>query len=101
MRSEALWLLLVGAPVFVVVYFASRAFKSETLRTLSLALCFGLTLGLGVVPGHGELVVAPVLAFLHKGGLLAAVGVVYGLLWSVVFFLSTRALAKHHSRRAQ
>jgi zinc transporter ZupT len=92
MRTEALWLLFVGAALFAGAALVSLAFGASKLRRFVLALCFGFTLGLGIVPAHGEWVVAPVLAFLNKGGIVAAGGVVYGLVWSAVFLVAASVL---------
>lgn len=101
MRVEALWFLLVGAPLFTVAFLASRFLGSPRLRRLTLAASFGFTLGLGFVPAHGEVVVAPVLAFLTKGGVVAVAGVIYGLLCCACVLVASQFLDRHRLRRAQ
>ena len=101
MRVEALSLLLVGAGLFSCALLISRVFSGSRLRGLLLALTFGFTLGIGFVPGHGEVIVAPVLAFLKKGGAVAALGVVYGLLWCTVALVAAKVCARRSLRRPQ
>lgn len=101
MRVEALWFLAVGAPLFTVVFLASRFLGSPKLRKLTLAASFGFTLGLGFVPAHGEVVVAPVLAFLTKGGVVAFAGAIYGLLWCAGVLVLSQLLGWRRLGRAQ
>jgi hypothetical protein len=100
-RTEALGLLFIGAALFAGAVLALRAVSTPRLRGLALALAFGFTLGLGIVPAHGEVVVAPVLAFLKKGGVVSVIGALYGLAWCAVFLGAVQLYAKWRSGRAR
>jgi hypothetical protein len=97
MRAEALPLLFLGIGLFAGAFLLSRAFSTPRTRSLFLALSFGFTLGLGFVPAHGELIVAPVLAFLKKGGLVAVIGLIYGLVWCAAFLVAVQVYARRYS----
>jgi predicted permease len=87
-RFEALSFLLAGGGVFAVALLASRYFRRTRLRTVVLSAVFACTLGLGIFPGHGELVVVPVLALLSKGGVMAVVGALFAVVWCFIALLA-------------
>lgn len=93
-----MWLLLVGAALFAGAFLISRAFSASRLQGCTLALSFGFTLGLGFVPAHGEVIVAPVLAFLQKGGMVSAIGVMFGFAWGAAFLAAAKVHGAWRSR---
>jgi hypothetical protein len=84
MRFESLPLLLPGALLFALAWFVSAWIDRARARTAVRCMAFAALLGLVAVPGHGEFVVAPVLAALRKGGVASAIGVFFIAVWFVI-----------------
>ena len=76
-----------GALGFAAVVGLGRLLRRPRLALHLRALAFAIGLGVAVAPGHGEIIIVPVLALLLKGGS----AMVYGL--AAVFALPAWMLA--------
>lgn len=81
MRFESMHSLILGAVLFAVVYFSVRGLKRPFTRSFLLAVAFAGFLGVAIVPGHGEIVAAPVMRLLPMGGPAAFIGAFYFAVW--------------------
>jgi hypothetical protein len=100
MRFEALETLVPGAVLFAVAWYLFAGLGSARLRTLARCFAFATLLGLVVVPGHGEVIVAPVLAALWKAGAVAAIGLVFVAVWFGLALMTATAYAAIRARAA-
>ena len=93
MRTEQLHLLLYGALLFAFILVTANLISSRRLKLHITAFFLALGLGVIIVPGHGEIVVAPLLAScippirFH----LVILGSIYFLVWwGVAFFILSK-----------
>lgn len=100
MRIEQLHLFFYGALLFACAWMITLAISSVQVKLHLRALVFALGLGVIVVPGHGEFIVAPVLAAftLPWRAHLVVLGGIFFLIWWVVAIGLLRKLTRHSSR---
>jgi hypothetical protein len=100
MRIEQPHLFFYGALLFACAWMITLAISSTQLKLHLKAIVFALGLGVIIVPGHGEFIVAPVLAAFTPPWRthLVVLGGVFFLIWWVVAIGLLRKLT-HHSNR--
>ena len=93
MRIEQAQFFLYGSLLFVLALGIAFTISSVRLKTHLRAVGFALGLGVIVVPGHGEFVMAPVLAAFVpplRSPLVAMGGVFFLIWWAAAFGLLKR-----------
>jgi hypothetical protein len=100
MRIEQLHLFFYGALLFVCAWMITLAISSTQVKLHLRALVFALGLGVIIVPGHGEFIVAPILAAFTPPlrSHLVVLGGVFFLIWWGVAIGLLRKLTRHSSR---
>lgn len=90
MRVEQFHIFLYGALLFAGAWGISQAVSSTSVKLHLRAIFLALGLGFIVVPGHGEFVVAPVLACFVpplRSHLIILGGIFFFIWWAVAFGL--------------
>jgi hypothetical protein len=95
MRIEQPYFFFYGALIVVIVWALSFVFSSAHIRTFLRTMSLSLGFGTIVIPGHGELIVAPILAALMMPSWrlpLIGLGVTYFLIWWALVYAVFRLL---------
>lgn len=98
MRIEQIHLFFYGAFLFACVWGITLAISSAQVKLHLRAIFLALSLGFIVVPGHGEIIIAPILATFTPPlrSHLIILGCVFFLIcWAVTLGLLKRLT--HHS----
>ncbi len=102
MRIEQIHFFFYGALLFAGVWSITLAIPSTRLRLHLRAFFLALSLGFIVVPGHGEFIMAPILAALKpplRTHLLILGGIYLSIWWAVVFSLLKKLFHSDRKRR--
>ena len=100
MRIEQAHFFLYGAIVIAIAWGISAYFSSTLVRFHVRALFLALGLGFILVPGHGEFIVAPILAVLVAPIVqpLLILAIFFFLFWWAIS-LTLLSLARRYSRK--
>ena len=102
MRTEQVHFFLYGALLFAGAWSITLAIPSARLKLHLRAFFLALGLGFVVVPGHGEFIMAPILAVLKpplRAHLLILGGVYFLIWWAAAFSLLRKRFHPDSKRR--
>lgn len=95
MRVEQPQLFLYGAFLVLCVWGIARAISSARIEIHLRAISLALGLGFVIVPGHGEFIIAPVLATLTpplRSHLVILGSIFFAAWWAAIFSLLKRLI---------
>lgn len=102
MRIEQIHFFLYGALLFAGIWSITLAVPCARLKLHLRAFFLALGLGFVVVPGHGEFIMAPILAALKpplRTHLLVLGGIYFLIWWAVAFSLLKKLVHMDSKRR--
>ena len=99
MRIEQIHLFFYGALLFACAWGITLAISSIQVKLHLRAIFLALGLGFIIVPGHGEFIIAPILATftLPLRSALIILGGVFFLIWWAIAFCLLKRLSHHSS----
>ena len=103
MRIEQIHLFFYGALLFACALGITLAISSTQVKLHLIAIFLALGLGFIIVPGHGEFIIAPILATFTpplRSHLIILGGVFY-LIWWAIAFGSLKRLTRRSSGTPQ
>ena len=104
MRTEQAHLFILGALLFAGFWVISLSISSDRIKTHLRAIFFAIFLGAIVVPGHGEVIIAPNLAVLFppwRPQLFVLGGFYFFIWWGIAFAFFKKVGLTHHSTRTR
>ena len=100
MRTEQAHLFLLGALLFAGLWVISRSISSRRVKMHLRAIFSAIFLGAIVVPGHGEVIIAPTLAVFFppwRSQLFVLGGFYFFIWWGIAFAFLKKVGLTHHS----